>query len=209
MKIKTVEFVTSAVRPEGYPREKLPEIAFAGRSNVGKSSMINALVNRRALAKVSGTPGRTRLINFFKINDGIHFVDLPGYGYAKVSMSMRAEWKGLVERYLLGSELLRAIVVILDARHKPTAMDCDLVDWLHLQGIPMIPVATKSDKLSKNNLQKQLALISKTLDLAPGELESFSVKDGQSRARLWRRINEAIHGGGTDRTEAVPEQSRP
>jgi len=192
MKIKTAEFVTSAFWPDDYPRENLPEVAFAGRSNVGKSSMINSLLNRRSLARISGTPGRTRTINFYKINQAMYFVDLPGYGYAKVSRAMRAEWKKVVESYLNGNEQLCAVVVILDSRRVPSSGDLDLVDWLRHKKIQVIPVATKADKLSKSKLNRHLGLIADKLDLERGEMEPFSARTGLGRAGLWGRIGNAV-----------------
>jgi len=192
MKIKTAEFVTSAFWPDDYPRENLPEVAFAGRSNVGKSSMINSLLNRRSLARISGTPGRTRTINFYKINQAMYFFDLPGYGYAKVSRAMRAEWKKVVESYLNGNEQLCAVVVILDSRRVPSSGDLDLVDWLRHKKIQVIPVATKADKLSKSKLNRHLGLIADKLDLERGEMEPFSARTGLGRAGLWGRIGNAV-----------------
>ena len=192
MKVKTAEFVTSAFWPADYPREQLPEVAFSGRSNVGKSSMINSLLNRRAMAKVSGTPGRTRTINFFRINRAMYIVDLPGYGYAKVSRAMRAEWKKVVESYLRGNEHLCAVVVILDSRREPSAGDRDLVDWLRREQVQVIPVVTKSDKLSRNALSRQMGVIADKLDLERSELEPFSARTGLGKARLWGRINSSV-----------------
>src|SRR5512147_645227 len=138
MMITSAEFVTSAVRPAQYPPSDLPEFAFAGRSNVGKSSLINTLVSRRKLVQTSSTPGKTRLINFFRVNGAFTFVDLPGYGYARVSQEERRRWRPMVEQYLSGRENLKAVVVILDIRRVPTAEDGKLLQWLDREGIPTL-----------------------------------------------------------------------
>ena len=130
MKIKSAEFVTSAVQPSQYPPEELPEFAFSGRSNVGKSSLINTLVNRKKLVQTSSTPGKTRLVNFFRVNDALMLVDLPGYGYARVSEAERQKWRPMVEQYLSGRKTLKAVIVILDARRDPAKADTQLLDWL-------------------------------------------------------------------------------
>ncbi len=158
MKITSAEFVTSATKPSQYPTEGLPEIAFAGRSNVGKSSLINVLVNRKRLVKTSSTPGRTQLVNFFDINDYITFVDLPGYGYAKVPASVRKKWGPMIETYLSGRNTLKGVVVILDIRRTPREEEHNLIEWLEHYAIPSILVLTKTDKLSKIKLAKQRAV---------------------------------------------------
>ena len=158
--IKKAEILATVVRKDGYPPAGPPEIAFAGRSNVGKSSLLNLITNRKKLAKVSGSPGKTRTINFFAINgDEFRIVDLPGYGYAKVSKSESEKWGGMVEEYLNGRETLKAVCVLLDIRHEPTGRDKQLFDYLAHYGIRTLIVATKSDKVSTNERRKQLALI--------------------------------------------------
>lgn len=166
MKIKTSEFVISAVKREQYPIDNKVEIAFVGRSNVGKSSIINALTNRRHLAKVSQTPGKTRLINFFIINDDFHLVDLPGYGYAKVSKKEKESWGKTIETYLKDREELKRVVLLVDSRHKPTGDDILMYDWIKHYGYDVIVVATKSDKLSNNDLAKSKKIIKETLKLS-------------------------------------------
>lgn len=156
MKITSAEFVKSVVDISQLPKLRLPETAFAGRSNVGKSRLLNALTNRKKLAAISSTPGKTRTINYFKINDSYYFVDLPGYGFAKVSKKMRIHWQRLIESYLTGSEQLRSVVMIIDARHKVSPLDLQMLGCLQEQGIPPIIVATKADKLSSNELASQL-----------------------------------------------------
>ena len=165
-KIKNSEFITSAVKKEQYPETGLPEIAFVGRSNVGKSSIINALTNRRKLAKVSQTPGKTKLINFFTINnDEFYLVDLPGYGYAKVSKSEKASWGNIIETYLSGRSELKRVVLLVDSRHKPTADDIQMHEWIKFYGYDEVIIATKSDKLSNNELRKSEKVIRDTLKL--------------------------------------------
>ncbi|MBD7913788.1 YihA family ribosome biogenesis GTP-binding protein [Clostridium sp. Sa3CUN1] len=165
-KINNSDFVTSAVKRDQYPTTGLPEIAFVGRSNVGKSSIINALTNRRKLAKVSQTPGKTRLINFFIINnDELYLVDLPGYGYAKVSKTEKASWGNTIETYLSGRNELKRVVLLVDSRHKPTADDIQMHEWIKFYGYDEVIIATKSDKLSNNELRKNEKVIRDTLKL--------------------------------------------
>ncbi|GAB6169437.1 ribosome biogenesis GTP-binding protein YihA/YsxC [Clostridium carnis] len=166
MRIKNSEFIISAVKRDQYPITGLPEVAFVGRSNVGKSSIINALTNRRHLAKVSQTPGKTRLINFFMINgDEFYLVDLPGYGYAKVSKKEKATWGNTIETYLTGREELKRVILLVDSRHKPTADDIQMHEWIKHFGYDEIVVATKSDKLSNNDIRKSEKIIKDTLNL--------------------------------------------
>ncbi|GAA0070180.1 ribosome biogenesis GTP-binding protein YihA/YsxC [Clostridium sardiniense] len=165
MRIKQSEFIISAVKKEQYPTDDRVEIAFVGRSNVGKSSIINALTNRKKLAKVSQTPGKTRLINFFLINNDFYLVDLPGYGYAKVSKTEKASWGQTIERYLNGREELKRVVLLVDSRHKPTADDVMMHEWIKHYGYDVTVVATKSDKLSNNSLRKSEKIIRETLKL--------------------------------------------
>ncbi|MEQ1764662.1 MAG: ribosome biogenesis GTP-binding protein YihA/YsxC, partial [Pyrinomonadaceae bacterium] len=148
MKITSAEFVKSAFAQEHWVDDRLPEIAFLGRSNVGKSSLINSLLQRKGLARTSNTPGRTQSINYFLINEEFYFVDLPGYGYAKVSKSMRSDWGVMAEEYLAQREQLVLCVQLIDSRHEPTRLDLQLNEWLNFNGKPHIAVATKSDKLS-------------------------------------------------------------
>jgi GTP-binding protein len=192
MKITSAEFVTSATKPSQYPPEGSPEIAFAGRSNVGKSSLINILVNRKRLVKTSSTPGRTQLVNFFDINDSINFVDLPGYGYAKVPASVRKKWGPMIETYLSGRNTLKGVVVILDIRRTPREEEQNLIDWLGHYSIASILVLTKTDKLSKTKLAKQLAVVARTLALDAGDLILFSAKSRKGREDVWRAIESLL-----------------
>jgi GTP-binding protein len=188
MLIKSAEFVTSAVRPQQYPPEEMPEVAFAGRSNVGKSSLINTLVSRKKLVLTSSSPGKTRLINFFRVNDALMLVDLPGYGYARVSEHERRTWRPMIERYLSDRNNLIAVVVILDIRRTPNEDDAQLLDWLARREIPAVLVVTKADKLSKTAQSKQLAIIAAALEADPDELLLFSSKSRQGRDELWRTL---------------------
>jgi len=158
--IKKAEILATVVRKDGYPPAGPPEIAFAGRSNVGKSSLLNFITNRKRLARVSGSPGKTRTINFFAINgDEFRIVDLPGYGYARVSKSESEKWGGMVEEYLSGRETLKAVCLLLDIRHEPTGQDMQLCEYLEHYGIKRLLVATKADKVSANGRAKHLSLI--------------------------------------------------
>jgi GTP-binding protein len=165
MKVTSAEYVKSALEPKDFPRDRLPEFAFAGRSNVGKSSLLNRLLNRKGLAKTSKSPGKTRTINFFLVNDRMYFVDLPGYGYAKVSKSLRHTWGRMITSYLTGREPLRFVAHLIDARHPPTPNDHELLELLSDAEVPTLLVATKVDKLSKNQVASSLATIRRAFSL--------------------------------------------
>ena len=169
MIIKKSEFIISAVKREQYPIDGRNEIAFVGRSNVGKSSIINALTNRRKLAKVSQTPGKTRLINFFLINDDFYLVDLPGYGYAKVSKKEKESWGKTIEMYLTDREELKRVILLVDSRHKPTADDIMMYEWIKHFGYNCVVIATKADKISRGQYQKHFNIIRKKLQLEKDE----------------------------------------
>jgi len=186
--IKSSEFITSAVKPAQYPIADLPEIAFAGRSNVGKSSLINGLINRKRLVKTSSTPGRTQLVNFFMINSAFIFVDLPGYGYAKVPISVRKTWGPMIETYLSTRETLKGVVLIMDLRRIPGLEELNFIDWLHQYNIPTILVLTKADKLSKTKQIKQIIAISKTLSIDKDALILFSAKTRLGKEKVWDKI---------------------
>jgi GTP-binding protein len=192
MIIKSAEFVTSAVKPSQYPPAELPEIAFAGRSNVGKSSLINTLLNRRHLVKTSSTPGRTQLINFFNINQAFIFVDIPGYGYAKVPMAVKRKWGPMIETYITTRETLKGVVLVMDVRRTPGPEEMNMLDWLNHYDIPSVPVLTKSDKLSKSKQQKQLVRISNTLLANKHHFILFSVKSRQGKEAVWSAIKNLI-----------------
>lgn len=170
MKITKSDIEAVAVKPSQYPPENLKEIAFAGRSNVGKSSLLNLLTGRKKLAKVSGSPGKTRTINFYVINDAFRIVDLPGYGYAKVSKSMSQEWGGMIEQYLQTRDNLLKVVQLVDIRHEPSKQDVEMYEYLRYYGLDGIVVATKADKVSRNQIPKQIKQIRKTLKLGEGDM---------------------------------------
>ncbi|MCQ2553872.1 MAG: ribosome biogenesis GTP-binding protein YihA/YsxC [Clostridia bacterium] len=170
MIIKSADFISSAVKPSQYPQDEVFEIAFAGRSNVGKSSLLNLLTNRKKLAKVSSSPGKTRTINFFSINNEFRIVDLPGYGFAKVSKSEAESWGPMMEAYLSGREKLVKCILLVDCRHKPSAQDRQMYDYLKYYGLDGVVIATKADKISKNELNKNLSIIRKDLEMEKSDI---------------------------------------
>jgi GTP-binding protein len=192
MIIKSADFITSAVEASQYPSHELPEVAFAGRSNVGKSSLINTLVNRKRLVKTSSTPGRTQLINFFDINGTFCFVDLPGYGYAKVPAKVKQKWGAMIEKYLSGRPNLKGVVLIFDIRRIPNEIEFNMINWLHQLGLPVILVLTKTDKLSPNKLRQQKELISKAFGVIKPDQVLFSAKTRLGRETLLKQLYEII-----------------
>ena len=188
MQIRSAKFLCSAVTPEQYPPADLPEVAFAGRSNVGKSSLINKILNRKKLVRTSKTPGRTQLLNFFEINEVYRFVDLPGYGYAKVPAEVQKRWRPMVETYLTRRPNLRGMVLLLDIRREPSKEDLNLWYWLQTTSIEVIIVVTKVDKLSKNKRNKQMAAIARSLGCKREELLQFSAMTGEGKDELWKRL---------------------
>jgi GTP-binding protein len=187
--VRRLDFLGGMAGAHGWrPEPGLPEVAFAGRSNVGKSSLINRLVNRKKLARVSNTPGRTREINFFRVNDDFILVDLPGYGYARISKEARAAWKPLIEGYLRGSPRLRGIVHLLDARHDPTRDDLQLLEFLADIGVPTILVATKTDKLPRANVAKRVRELANAAGVEEDQVIPFSAVTGAGRAELAEAI---------------------
>jgi GTP-binding protein len=189
MIIRSAEFVKSAVKPADFPEAMLPEVAFVGRSNVGKSALINCLVNRRHLAKTSTTPGRTRLLNFFCINHQLMLVDLPGYGYARASRSMRRDWRAMVDAYLSARSSLCAVVLIMDIRRDLGANEYQLIQWLEYLNRSRIPVLTKADKLSGNGRTQRLRTIGQQLAPLGDAPILFSAKSGLGRQTLWQAIS--------------------
>jgi len=194
MKILEAKFLTSAVQPSQYPEVTVPEIAFAGRSNVGKSSLINALLGTR-IAKISKQPGHTRLLNFFNIripSGELRFVDLPGYGYAKVSKTERAAWKRMIGTFLQKRESLALLVIIIDIRHNPQALDLDMVAWAREEGIPHIIAATKADKLPKTKLGHARKLAAQACDLEPQDVYVLSSQSKYGLDKLWTTLEQII-----------------
>ncbi|UCF95407.1 MAG: YihA family ribosome biogenesis GTP-binding protein [Desulfobacterales bacterium] len=189
MIIKSAEFVTSASKPSQYPIPILPEVAFAGRSNVGKSSLINTLVNRKRLVKTSSTPGRTQRINFFAINQAIYLVDLPGYGYARVPVPVKKKWGPMIQTYLASRTTLKAVVLIMDIRRLPGREELDFIRWLDHFAVTGIKVVTKTDKLSKTSRIKQHTAIAKALGTSTGDLILFSAKTRQGKEAVWDAIS--------------------
>jgi len=185
--INKTDIATTAVSPSGFPTTGWPEVAFVGKSNVGKSSLINAMLGRKRLARTSGTPGKTRTINFFGVEDKLYFVDLPGYGYAKVSKSESAKWGSMVEGYLKARPPLKRIFLLIDIRHEPGANDLMLYEWFKHYELPFTLVATKADKLSRNAVQKHLAVIRKALG-ADAPPIAFSSETRAGRDELWGLI---------------------
>ena len=187
MKIISAEFLTGAVSPKQYPAASFPEFAFAGRSNVGKSSLLRSLLNRKKLVRTSSTPGKTQHINFFKVNNELMFTDLPGYGFAKVPAAVQRKWKKMIEQYLLKRESLAALIFIVDLRRDPTPLDLELKEWLDASNIRYLLVATKSDKLSASERSKQAQKIKKAF-IEEGELIVYSSKSNLGRKELWSHI---------------------
>ena len=190
MKVTSAEFVRSAFDRKHWIDDGLPEIAFLGRSNVGKSSLLNSLLGRKSLARTSNTPGRTQSINYFIVNGAFYFVDLPGYGFAKVSKSMRADWGVMARDYLSREAGLALFVQLIDARHVPTELDRQLHDWLIVNGKRHVVVATKSDKLSANVLSKQMALLKR--EMPESKILAYSSSTGKGKDNLWAEIDEAL-----------------
>lgn len=190
MKITSAEFIKSAFNETHWTTDGLPEIAFLGRSNVGKSSLLNSLLQRKGLARTSNTPGRTQSINFFLVNEQFYFADLPGYGYAKVSKTMRADWGKMAEEYLANRRELALSIQLVDSRHQPTALDKQLHEWLIYHGKNHLVVATKADKLSGNKLKTSLREIEKALP--ESKIISYSALTGKGREELWREIGNSL-----------------
>ena len=188
MKVTSAEFIKSATKPSEYPAGNFPEVAMAGKSNVGKSSLINTLLNRKNLAKTSSSPGRTQTINFFRVNEEISFVDLPGYGYAKVPLSIREAWKPMVESYLQTRREIRLVVLILDARRGVAPDDLALLDWLDYHGIPCTVVLTKADKLSQIERARQKKALAEIPLLSGKNFLFFSAVTGEGKDELWNLI---------------------
>ncbi len=191
--IQKAEIVMSAVSQEQYPKDMLPEIAVAGRSNVGKSSFINSLLNRKGLARTSSKPGKTRTINFFLIDDQFYLVDVPGYGYAKVSKQERNKWGRMMDEYFTQRETLKLTVLLVDSRHEPSALDIQMYDFLKHYGLPTLVVATKSDKVKPSKRPRHLKAIKEGLDVESGdEVILYSSEKLEGRNEVWKYINDYL-----------------
>lgn len=191
--VQKAEFILSAASPKDFRRDALPQVAFAGRSNVGKSSVINRLLNRKNFARVGAAPGKTTQINYFKIDNAFYLVDLPGYGYARVSKGERDRWGRLMEGYFADPELMTLGVMIVDARHKPTADDCTMAQWYRGAGCPFLVVANKLDKLKKSEVEGNIQRIRETLELGEEDMViPFSAEKGTGRDELLRAILSSV-----------------
>lgn len=198
--LETVCGITSTL-----PENLLPEFAFAGKSNVGKSSLINGLLNRRALARTSSQPGKTQTINFYNVNDDLYFVDLPGYGYAKVSVEVKAKWGKMIERYLKKSKMLKCIFLLIDIRHDPSANDKLMYDWIVSNGYKPVIIATKLDKLKRSQIQKHVKMVREGLGLAKADiLIPFSAETKQGRDEIWALI-ESLQNPAPEMAEPMTE----
>ncbi|ANX13100.1 YihA family ribosome biogenesis GTP-binding protein [Fictibacillus arsenicus] len=190
MKVNTAEIVISAVGPKQYPEGNLPEIALAGRSNVGKSSFINKMIHRKNLARTSSRPGKTQTLNFYILNESFYFVDVPGYGFAKVSKTEREAWGKMIEQYLVERDQLKAVVQLVDLRHPPSKDDCLMYDWLKYHELPVIIVATKSDKIPKGKWDKHKKVVKETLNMDPTDkIILFSSETGHGKDEAWGVLN--------------------
>lgn len=206
MIIKKVELETVCGITSTLPENEYPEFAFAGKSNVGKSSLINALMNRKAFARTSSQPGKTQTINFYNINDALYYVDLPGYGYAKVSVEVKAKWGKMIERYLQKSPMLKGVFLLIDIRHEPSENDRLMYDWILSNGYQPIIIATKLDKLKRSQVQKQVKLIRQGLGMEKdGIIIPFSAETKQGREEIWALIE---HIMDPETEEAVQESER-
>ncbi len=189
MDVKNVYLEAVAVTQSQFPGKNLPEMAFVGRSNVGKSSLINVMINRKALARTSQSPGKTRTINFYNLDEEIYFVDLPGYGYAKISRSESEKWGKMIEDYLKLSPNLKAIVQLVDIRHEPSVLDCQMMEWIKFYNIKTIIAATKLDKINRSALDKHLKIISNKLSVNRSDIIPFSAQSKQGKIELWEKIH--------------------
>ncbi len=209
MKIRKIELEAVTGRPSQYPEEGLTEIALAGRSNVGKSSLINTLINRNNFARTSGSPGKTQTINFYNINGEFRIVDLPGYGYARVSMTERQKWADMIEKYLVGRQSLKEVVLLLDIRHEPGEHDKMMYDWIKSFGYKGYIIATKADKISKGQWQKHTSIIKKKLDVTSIDLIiPFSAAKKLNVDKVWGTIESMLelHEGEIDLDDIKPEE---
>lgn len=193
MKVNQAEFILSAMGPAQYPKDALPEIALAGRSNVGKSSLINTMLGRKAIARTSSKPGKTQSLNYYRVNNDLFFVDFPGYGFAKVSKSVKEKWGQLIEEYLTNRDELLSVLQIVDMRHEPTKDDIAMYEWLQHFEIPTIVVATKADKIPKGKWDKHIKIIKQGLNCSKDTVViGFSSETGKGKDELWSEIDRRI-----------------
>lgn len=197
MIIKKADLETVCGITSKLPENSMPEVAFSGKSNVGKSSLINALMNRKSLARTSSQPGKTQTINFYNVNDRIYFVDLPGYGYARANENVKAQWGKMIENYLHRSQQLKAVFLLIDIRHKPSDNDCVMYDWILDHGFKPIIIATKLDKINRSQIQKQVKLLRETLRAEKDtRIVPFSATTKQGREEIYEIIEEILQGAG-------------
>lgn len=191
MEVHNVELTISAVRPEQYPQGNLPEIALAGRSNVGKSSLINTLINRKKLARTSSQPGKTQTLNFYNVEHQLNFVDVPGYGYARASKQDREKWGAMIEEYFAQRQQLAGVISLVDSRHAPTQLDQQMIEFIHYYQFPLLVVGTKIDKIPRSRRNQSESVIRKTLQLtADDQLVLFSAVDRTGKDDVWRWIEQ-------------------
>lgn len=210
MVIKSVNLETVCGITSSFPDNPHDEVAFAGKSNVGKSSLINALMNRKALARTSSQPGKTQTINFYNVNDAMYLVDLPGYGYANANVEIKAKWGKMIEKYLHTSRRLKAVFLLIDIRHAPSENDCLMYEWMVEQGFAPIIIATKSDKISRGALPKHLNLIADTLKVEPDTVMiPFSAETKQGREEIWELIDALVLPQSSEAESDTPKSKKP
>ncbi|RXI98447.1 YihA family ribosome biogenesis GTP-binding protein [Anaerobacillus alkaliphilus] len=204
MKVTQSDIVISAVKPEQYPATGYPEVALAGRSNVGKSSFINKMINRKNLARTSSRPGKTQTLNFYVINEMMYFVDVPGYGFAKVSKSERDAWGRMIETYITNRDTLKAVIQLIDIRHEPTKDDISMYEWLKHFEIPVIIIATKADKIPKGKWQKHEKVIKEKLNKDPNDpIVVFSSETGYGKEKAWSTMESYLFGSKKNEPEQL------
>ena len=208
MIIKSAQLETVCGITSTFPENTQPEFAFAGKSNVGKSSLINGLMNRKALARTSSQPGKTQTVNFYHVNDAVYFVDLPGYGYAKVAVEVKAKWGNMIEKYLKTSRMLRGVFLLVDIRHEPSANDKTMYDWIIYNGYRPVVIATKTDKLKRSQVPKHVKMVREGLGMEQGDiLIPFFAETKQGREEIWQLMEELM-GTGTGEEEKNTEGDR-
>lgn len=199
MIVKNAELETVCGVSSILPKNSLPEFAFSGKSNVGKSSLINALMNRKSLARTSGQPGKTQTINYYKVNEALYYVDLPGYGYAKVSKEIKAKWGKMIEKYLCTSDVLRIVFLLVDIRHEPGSNDKEMYEWVVANGFEPVVIATKLDKINRSQIQHQVKVIRTALGAkASTKIIPFSAETKQGRDEIWALIEEYLKDDETE-----------